>query len=231
MLVRVIDIESTGMDPAQDKIIEIGSVDLRQDIRQYPFENAMETLINPGIHIPPESSAVHHIIDEDVKDAPPCEEAIKQFEGADIYVAHNSKFEAGFLPDNWTWACTYKAAVRVWPDAPAHSNQVLRYLLGRATIEHFDRAEMMPHRALPDAAVTAMILHDLLKHATIEEMVEWTKEPALLPRLAFGKHAGTPFSEIPGDYLDWIVNKSKMDDENVVHTARHELERREKERG
>jgi exodeoxyribonuclease X len=62
MTVRVIDIETTGIDPAVDAIIEIASVDLLKD---GTIANQRSTLVRPPIPVPPESSAVHHLIDED----------------------------------------------------------------------------------------------------------------------------------------------------------------------
>ena len=66
-MIRVIDIETTGIDPAADAIIEIASVDM---VRGGGITNAMDTLVRPGKPIPPGASAIHHIIDEDLKDAP-----------------------------------------------------------------------------------------------------------------------------------------------------------------
>src|SRR5262249_61010697 len=66
-LIRVIDIETTGTDPASDAILEIASVDL---VRGGGITNAMDTLVRPGKPIPPGASAVHHIVDEDVQRAP-----------------------------------------------------------------------------------------------------------------------------------------------------------------
>lgn len=40
----------------------------------------------------------------------------------------------------------------------------------------------------------------------------------------FGKHKGTLWSQVPRDYLDWVVNKSDFTDEDVLYTARHYLE-------
>ena len=67
MVVRVIDIETTGIDPAADAIIEIASVDL---VRGGGVTNARSTYVAPGRQIPPVASAVHHLTDEDVRDAP-----------------------------------------------------------------------------------------------------------------------------------------------------------------
>ena len=91
MTIRIIDIETTGTDPANDTIIEIASVDL---LRDGTITNRMSTLVRPGIPVPPESSAVHHLIDADVADAPHLDEVLNQIRGADAYVA---KFVASEL--------------------------------------------------------------------------------------------------------------------------------------
>ncbi len=72
-MIRVIDIETTGLNPATDAIIEIASVDM---VRGGGITNAMDTLVRPGRPIPPGASAIHHIIDQDLKDAPPLTEVI-----------------------------------------------------------------------------------------------------------------------------------------------------------
>ena len=113
----------------------------------------------------------------------------------------------------------------VWPDAPAHSNQVLRYWLNLDHGKGFDRvAAMPPHRALPDAYVTGHVLIQLLHAMTINEMLRVSAEPALLRRIGFGKHKGMLFSEAPADYLRWIVDKAEFD-ADVTATARYWLDR------
>ncbi|MBI4668022.1 MAG: 3'-5' exonuclease [Elusimicrobia bacterium] len=61
-----IDLEATGLDPARDRIIDICLVRLFPDGK----EDKLAFLINPGIPIPPESTAIHGIKDEDVRAAP-----------------------------------------------------------------------------------------------------------------------------------------------------------------
>lgn len=118
-------------------------------------------------------------------------------------VAHNASFEQHFhYGGGRGWIDTYKCALVVWPEAPSHSNQVLRYWLDLDRSSGFDRAMAMPlHRALPDAYVTAHIFIRLLQERTIEEMVGISSRPALLRRIGFGKHKGLLFSEAPSDYL------------------------------
>jgi DNA polymerase III epsilon subunit-like protein len=95
MVVRVIDIETTGMDPATDAIIEIASVDL---VKGGGITNARSTYVAPGRPIPPLASAVHYITDEDLRDAPPLSDALTMFTGADIYVRTTVPSSRAFSP-------------------------------------------------------------------------------------------------------------------------------------
>jgi exodeoxyribonuclease X len=190
MTVRLIDIETTGTDPTVDAIIEIASVDLLKD---GTITNQRSTLVRPPIPVPPESSAVHHLIDEDVTFAPQLEDVLGQFRGADAYVAHNADFERAFLKHllgDALWACTYKCALRIWPDLLSHSNQALRYRMGFVNPFGIDRHTLSPHRALSDATVTAAVFTEITNHATWPEIVRWSSEPALLSIFRFGKHRG-----------------------------------------
>ena len=60
------DIESTGLDIINDKIIEISILKIYNDKK----EKINTFRINPGIPIPPESSEIHGIFDRDVKKCP-----------------------------------------------------------------------------------------------------------------------------------------------------------------
>jgi exodeoxyribonuclease X len=225
MTVRVIDIETTGIDPTIDAVIEIASVDLLKD---GTIANQRSTLVRPAVPVPPESSAVHHLIDEDLAGAPPLMDVVHLFRGADAFVAHNADFERSFLGPvlgNPTFVCTYKAALRIWPGLPSHSNQALRYRLGHVHPFGIDRHTLSPHRALSDAIVTAAVLAEEMEHASWPELVQWSAEPALLSVLRFGKHRGERFDEAPADYLDWLANGRHDMGEAVRFSARHWLEK------
>jgi exodeoxyribonuclease X len=75
------------------------------------------------------------------------------------------------------------------------------------------------------AWVTAHLLIDLLAEATVEQMIDWTRQPRRVDRVPFGKHRGRPWSEPPDDYLRWMGAQTDMDPA-VVAAARQELERR-----
>jgi len=218
-----IDFETTGLDPKTCHPVEVAL---------YKPNLPWERLIKPPIPIPPETSAIHHITDEDVVDAmdwPHVKDTTwAAIEGTPlpILVAHNAAYEKDVLRQFTPviWICTYKCALRVWPDAPAHKNEVLRYWLklgdnlGR-------RGSQAAHSALHDCKVTYLILQKLLEHATIEQLVEWTEQPAQLPKMPLGKHFGQKWDTIPAPYLDWIVKQVDMR-EDVKACAQSELSRR-----
>lgn len=228
MLLRVIDIETTGLSPPAE-IIEIGRVDVEFDGTVCQLEKPLARLYRATNGIPPETMAVHHITHDDfAPDDPICtpEElraAIWTDRTPDVLVAHNAGFESSFIQAATTgalpWLCTHKAALRLWPDAPGHSNQILRYWRGL----RLDAADAMPpHRAGPDAWVTASLLVEMMKMASVEQMVAWSAEPKLLPRMPFGKHRNQAWADIPTDYLQWMSKQVDMDGD-VLWCARKEL--------
>ncbi len=227
-IARVIDYETTGT-PEDDsaEIIEFGSIDVDIEATSILLDTAFQSFARPRGEIPAVTKAVHHITEADVADAPSARDLWDQFLGPQEHdddpppaylVAHNARFEQHFTPDyGIPWICTYKAARVVWPDAPGHSNQVLRYWLD---LDLKPELAEPPHRALPDAYVTAHLFNELLKHKTPDEMVHISKYPALLKKMNFGKHKGTTFEDAPLDYLEWIRDKSDMD-EDTKFTAKY----------
>lgn len=237
-LIRIVDLESTGFAPPDAAPCEVGWVDVKLADPATGFwsvnpESMHGVLCNPSRPIPPETSAIHHIVDEDVagkifwpEALAACAAKDDPLFSPDVFVAHNAKFEKlWFTPEvvgKKPWICTYKCALRLWPDAPAHNNQTLRYWLKP---EGLDRAiANVAHRAMPDAYVTAFLLIEMLKVASIEDLISWSQAPALLPKIRFGKHAGKKWSEVPADYLQWVIKQDM--DEDVIHTAKIELARR-----
>lgn len=230
-IVRVIDYETTGTEDDEfAEVIELGRIDL--DLSTETIGNAWTALAKPKGEIPIETKAVHHITEAHVADAEPLVSLWgKFFEGcgeSDVLAAHNAKFEKHFHPGNGrAWICTYKCALVIWPEAPRHNNQALRYWLDLDAEPDFDPAlAEPPHRALPDAYVTARILRRLVREKPVNELIKISKFPALLHRINFGTKAkGQLYSEAPADYLDWIAYKSDLN-EDVKFTAKYWLKKR-----
>ncbi len=97
----VIDLETTGVNPGRDRIIEIAIVKANTDGSIVKKRK----LINPGMPIPPESIEIHGITNEMVKDAPTFKQAaneIKQFiEGCDIAGFNSNKFDIPMLVEEF----------------------------------------------------------------------------------------------------------------------------------
>lgn len=221
--IRVVDFESTGFpeDPVR-AICEVGFTDLTAD---WKISETTSFLVNPGHPIPPQTRAVHHISDDDVADAVSPDIALRTLmegmEADDVFAAHNAKFEQAFFGGGGRrWICTMQGSKHLMPDAPGHSNQVLRYWLGlNGEMDDVDRA-MPPHRAGPDTYVTALILRRLLGLANVDELVRLSTAPVLLTKVTFGKHRGMQWKDVPWDYLNFVANKSDLGADEK-HTARH----------
>ena len=70
------DLETTGVDTAKDRIVEISMVKVMPDGEQI----VKTRKLNPGIHIPAEATAIHGITDEDVRDCPTFAQVAKSLE-------------------------------------------------------------------------------------------------------------------------------------------------------
>lgn len=220
MLLRVVDFETTGLPP-DAAICEVGWCDVIDGI----VGEQGSMLVNPKRPISIEAMATHHIRDHEVADAQPIDIGLRRLMvGApDVFVAHNATFEQEFFQGGAAdWICTLKVARRLWPDAPRHTNSVLRYYLD---LDLDQERAMPPHRAAPDAYVTAHILAKALTLASVTDMVQWTKQPSLLPRCTFGQHNGKAWDEVPTSYLAWMASNEGMDADKR-YTARYHLKRR-----
>jgi len=223
-VIRVIDFETTGIPSEADKhaICEIGWCDVTMDSGgAVAIGDPSSTLVDPGRPISVEAMAVHHIRDAEVAGKRPAVEVLAGLcHGTDVFVAHKADFEQSFFDGlGRPFVCSYKSALRVWPDAPTHSNQVLRYWLG---IE-LDPALALPaHRAGPDAYVTAHILSALLARCSLEDMIRWSAGPALLVTCYLKKHRGVKWKDVPADYLRWVA-ENITDDRDIRATAKYWL--------
>ncbi len=91
-----IDTETTGRDPAEDRVIEIGCV----FFRGAEVVGQKSWLINPQRPIPAEATEVHHITDADVADKPPIKDILPEVIASVIGhlpLAYNAEFDRNFL--------------------------------------------------------------------------------------------------------------------------------------
>jgi DNA polymerase-3 subunit epsilon len=162
----IVDVETTGWDPQEATITEIGAVRVSggQVCGQF------SSLVNPGSVIPASVAALTGIDDAMVAAAPPLPSVLPQFlafASGSVLIAHNAAFDVGFL----TAGC--QACGLLWPgfrvlDTVELARRVLREDevpdCKLATLAEFFGARTLPrHRALPDALATADVLAALLR--------------------------------------------------------------------
>ncbi|MDB5260738.1 MAG: polymerase subunit epsilon [Adhaeribacter sp.] len=159
----IIDIETTGGQPAQDKITEIAIFihDGQQIVDKF------HTLINPQRSIPYFITQLTGITDEMVKEAPKFHEVAKeivQFTEGKIFVAHNVRFDYSFVKKEFgdlgynyqrKTLCTVRLSRSLIPGLPSYS-------LGKLC-KSIDIELNMRHRAIGDAQATAILFDRLLK--------------------------------------------------------------------
>ena len=171
-----LDLETTGLDPTQDQIIEIGAVRFRggEVIEQF------SQLVDPGRPIPALITSLTGLRDEDFVGAPPLADVLPKlldFVGDSPFVGHNIGFDASFLYRHEALRAnlridTYEIASVLLPTAPRYNLTTLTQLLG-FNIES-------AHRALYDARATAYVYWMLwqkaltLPYGTLREIVDLT---------------------------------------------------------
>jgi Rad3-related DNA helicase/inhibitor of KinA sporulation pathway (predicted exonuclease) len=142
-----LDLETTGLSPRLDRMIEVGAVRFRGDEVLASFQS----LVRPEVAIPRAVQELTGIRDADVAAAPSPEQVLAQlidFVGDSAVVAHSGNFDLSFLVDGETEPAyelfdTLDLARMVLPVAPSHSLPHLSRQLG---LSH-----PHPHRALSDA--------------------------------------------------------------------------------
>lgn len=224
-----IDCETTGLDPQQDRIIEVAV--MRFDMSQ-AYER-VESLINPECPIPDTSIAIHHITQDMVQDKPKIDKIlpdILNLIGDHIIIGHGVQFDIEMIAlaaekaripckiRNNRFLDTLRMA-RLYGDSPVNSLEQLR--------KHFNVPLEGAHRAMSDVIVNADVFRHLLKrYKNMDQVFEALSRPIMMSTMPLGKHKGRPLKEIPLQYLQWIVNKDF--DQDLLFSIRTELKRRRK---
>lgn len=222
----VIDTETTGIEET-DQVLEIAIVKLDG---QGQIVDQWHSLVRPSVPVSPLARAAHHIRDDELEYAPTLGEIwtlivsklpypgiiAGHFLDFDLKMLDQSGLATGALPAQRI--CTWTCARHLWPDAPSHKNQVLRYWLDLQV----PFLNLPPHRALPDALVTATLLQRMLQECDAERLLHLTQTMPLQKTVPMGMHRGTVWADVPFDYLEWILrcdNPPFSDD--IRHTARY----------
>ena len=155
----VVDVETTGLSPAEDRITEIAMMKVKNGVLLDEFS----TLINPLVSIPASITNLTGIDNLMVADAPTAREVaptIAEFLGNGVFVAHNAQFDWGFVSHttlrergieiNNPQLCTVKLSRIILPHLPSKSLGPVATALNITIPER--------HRASGDAYATALVL-------------------------------------------------------------------------
>lgn len=120
-IIRIVDFETNGIEPPA-QVCEVGICDFHLERKVVdPFISWL-----CGVDVmPPEVRAIHHISLAEVEGERPFVSDMLAATDIDCFAAHNADFEAKFWAPHLPMICTYKSALRIWPDR-AHSQGVIQ---------------------------------------------------------------------------------------------------------
>jgi len=223
------DCETTGLEPNNDRIIEIA-------VAKFTYSEILEsyeTLIDPQRIIPPNTIEIHHITNEMVAGKPKAAEVLPQalkLIGNHILIGHGIQLDVSFVEQeckrssipcnlaNNRFLDTLRMA-RLYGETPVNSLQRLR--------QHFNIAEEGAHRAMSDVIVNIEVFKYLAENfKTTEELLKRMERPISLKVMPLGKYKGRIFADIPLEYLQWAAHKDF--DQDLLFSIRSELKLRKK---
>ena len=224
-----LDCEMTGLDPKDDRIIEVAAL-------RFTLEGAIEeyeTLVNPERSIPESSMQFHHITEEMVADKPKMVQILPRlidFIGKDIVVGHGVGFDLELIAlaadrsgiphclRSLKFLDTLRMA-RLYGESPINSLEQLR--------QHFNIQFEGAHRAMSDVIVNKEVFKFLaMRFKTTEQIFEALSKPIKMKIMPLGKHKGRALKELPLDYLLWAAKKEF--DQDLLYSIRSEINRRKK---
>ncbi len=182
-----VDVETTGMRPTSDRITEVAIIPVDNGVVGEPFQS----LLDPGVVIPPTITRLTGISDDMVAGAPVfarlAEEVSGLFDGR-LLVAHNARFDAGFLRNAFRAAglavtlrelCTVKLSRRLDRGERRHN---LDSLIARHALPVGDR-----HRAMGDCQALPALLARFVERdglgAVLEALGRQIKRASTPPNL------------------------------------------------
>lgn len=221
------DLETTGLDIANDRIIEIAY------IKVYPNgdEESFTYRINPERPIPAESTAVHGITDEDVKDCPTFKEKAKKiaadFKGCDLAGYNSARFDLPMLAEEFLRAdVDIDLSTRKMIDVQTIFHKKEQRTLSAAYKFYCQQDLVDAHAAMADTKATYEILQSQLDRypdlqndmAFLADYTCTSKNVDFAGRIVyndkgvevinFGKYKGQPVVDVlkndPG-YYGWIM--------------------------
>lgn len=234
------DLEATGLDWENDRIIEIACVRINTDGTTFKYDS----LVNPEREIPDVVVELTGISDEDVHDSPAFHEVaailVDVFAGADLGGYNAANFDVPLLRQEFARS-GYPAP---WPEdmVVLDSLEILRKnevrTLAWTYQYYFDLEFPEAHRAIKDVEVTVDILNEQLSRYALEgtprDIVMAMRHPYLDSRrkfmldeqsrvvVCFGKFAGKTLEDVKKEessYIDWLLKTMEPEAQGIIRAA------------
>jgi DNA polymerase-3 subunit epsilon len=199
----IVDLETTGAHPSWDRITEIAVL----EVENGDVSAEWSTLVNPGTPIPAAIQALTGISNAMVADAPRFEELAEALHArldGRVFVAHNARFDYGFLRSAFERSgirfsaktlCTVRLSRRLYPE---HARHNLDSLIARHRLDCRAR-----HRALGDAEAVWQFLRPALDEHGADVVGTAARQIAKQPSIPahLDRAAVDAIPEAPGVYL------------------------------
>ena len=212
----IVDLETTGAHPAWNRVTEIAVV----EVSGGEVASEWSTLVNPGTSIPAAIQALTGISNAMVADAPAFEDLARDLhERLDgrIFVAHNARFDYGFLRQEFERAglrfhartlCTVKLSRRLFPQYARHS---LDSLIERHGLV-LGKSGNARHRALGDARAVWQFLRVAAEEHGADLVQQTVRRLAQMPALPrhIERAEIDAIPEAPGVYLFYGENDTPL---------------------
>lgn len=224
----VFDLETTGIDIVKDRIIEISYVKVFPNGK----EESKTMRINPGMPIPPASTAIHGITDDDVKDCPLFKNVAKQLaaqiEGCDLAGYNSNRFDIPLLVEEFLRAgVDIDLTRRKFIDVQTIFYKMEQRTLAAAYKFYCQKSLENPHAAAADTMATYEVLKaqldrypELKNDVTfLSEFSSFTNNVDFAGRMVyneknqevfnFGKYKGRLVEEVLKQepaYYSWMMN-------------------------
>ncbi len=172
----VFDIETTGLNFKEDRITEIGAI----EVIDGEIGEVFKTFVNPRKKISRKITELTGIDDSMVLDAPFEEEAIEKFlnfVNEDVLVAHNANFDVGFLNKalKRNKVCFEFTYIDTLILAKALYKNLAKFTLDKL-VKHLKLGEFNHHRAYDDALILAKIFNNMIKLLKQDYNIEYINE-------------------------------------------------------
>jgi DNA polymerase-3 subunit epsilon len=223
-----VDLETTGVNVASDRIIEIAILKL------YPNgdRDSKCMKINPGRPIPAESTAIHHITDADVKDAPLFKDVaamlFQMIEGCDLAGYNSNKFDFPLLAEEFLRAeIEFDITKHKLVDVQNIFHKMEQRTLSAAYQFYCKKDLINAHSAEADTTATWEILEaQVERYGNLKRDVNFLSDFSMvnrnvdlmgrivynannIPVFNFGKHNGKPVTEVfekEPSYYSWMMD-------------------------